>query len=92
MSCGARTQPLGILARLAQNLRHRADEGIQRLFALGLGGLDQQALADQQRKISGRRVKAEIEQPLRHIHRRHAELLCLALESEDELMTRAPLG
>ena len=54
-----------------------ADERIERLLALGFGRLDQQALADQQRKIGRRRMKAQVEQPLGHIHGRHAEFLRL---------------
>jgi hypothetical protein len=68
-------QLLGILLRLAQDLRHRADERIERLLALGLGGLDQQTLADQQREIRRGRMEAQVEQPLGHVHRRHAVLL-----------------
>ena len=60
---------LGILAGLAQDLRDDLGEPVERLLRLGLGRLDQQRLVDDQREVDGRRVDAEVEQPLGEVER-----------------------
>ena len=68
---------------------HGLDEGVERLLALGLGRLDQQALRHQQREIRRRRVEAVVEQPLREIHGGDVQLPRLTLQRDDELVARA---
>src|SRR5690606_32262122 len=68
-----------VLLCLTQNRDHRSDECIELLFRLCFRRLDQQAFRHEQRKISRRRMKAEIQQPLGEVHRGDAELLRLAL-------------
>ena len=65
---------LRVLARLAQDLRDRVGERVERLLRLRLGRLDEQRLVDEQREVDRRRVVAVVEQPLGEVERLDLQL------------------
>src|SRR5580704_19763149 len=81
---GARN--LGVLSRLAQDLREGLGEGIERLPRLGLGRLDHQGLLDEQREVDRRRVKAKVEQTLGEVERPDLKLASHGAPGEHELV------
>ena len=78
MVCGADLHEVGLRFGFLEDRDHRVDEAVERFLALGLGGLDQQALGHQQREVGRRRMEAVVEQALGEIHRGDAELARLA--------------
>ena len=89
MGCGR--HPFRIPLGLFADLDHRVHEGIELGLAFGLGGLDEEALGDQQREVGRRRVEAVVEQPLGEVHGGDAEGLGLVPEGDDELVAGGPL-
>ncbi len=80
---------LGVLGRLAQDLRDDLGERLERLARLGLGGLHQQRLLHQQREVDRRRVVAEVEQALGEVGRADAQVALHRGAREHELVHAA---
>ena len=77
---------LRILLRLAQDVRDRVGERVQRLLRLCLGRLDEQRLVDEQREVHRRRVEAVVEQPLGEVQRADPQLLLHRRARQHELV------
>jgi hypothetical protein len=90
-SCRARCGDLGVLGRLGEDRRDRLGEGVERLLRLGLRGLHEQRLVDQQREVDRRRVVAVVQEPLGQVQRPDPQLLFIgAPDSTNSCMHSSP--
>ena len=89
VTCVVRCRPndLGISSALFRDADHRVGERVERLAALGLGGLDHERLVDDQREVDRRRVEAVVHQPLGDVQR--SDPVLRLLPSWPERRTRA---
>ena len=83
---GRLQRDLGVLGGLGEDRGDRLGEGVERLLGLGLGRLDHQRLVDQQREVDGRRVEAEVQQPLGEVERLDLQRPLHRAAGEDELV------
>ena len=65
---------LRVALGLGEDLLDRVRQRVEALLGLRLSGLEHQRLVDQQREVDGRRVKAEVEQPLGDVQGLHPQL------------------
>jgi hypothetical protein len=77
---------------LFRDFGHGIDEVVHGFLGFGFGGLDQEALAHQQRKVDGGGMLAVVEQALGDVERGNMVVLGLFGEGEDEFVARAALG
>ena len=80
---GRGVEDVGILGSLGSYAMHDVDEGVQRLLALGLRGLDHQGLVEEEGEVDRRGMEAEVEQALGDVER-GGTLLALAGAVVDE--------
>ena len=85
-------QQLGALLDLFGDGEHRVGEGVERLLALGLRGLDHQRAADHQRKVDRRRVEAVVQQPLGNVQGLDAAVVERAVREDALVQARLALG